>query len=179
MGKTNPFMHSFRSRHSPEALWESLRTPLSPELNHRINSPRVNLEYEGLGEGERIVEGTRFIYTPRFSAIGIFEKQLLRFAPDEGIGVVDSVSEKAKTRLDVIEPGQVARGHMEYRVDEGEDETSVLAVRGEFAIEGMAKVIANVWPSHLGDINEWLVEYGIRNPAERLAEHAPDVLAHA
>jgi hypothetical protein len=154
-----------------------LKTPLSPELNHRINSPRVNLEYERLDKDRRITKGTRFIYVPKFSAIGFFEKQLLRFAPDEGAGVVDSVSERAKTRLDVIEPGQVARGHMEYRVEAGEDETSVLAVRGEFAIEGMAKVIASVWPSHLGDINEWLVEYGIRNPAERLAEHAPDVLA--
>lgn len=172
------FDFPFPSPHTPEALWEALTTPLSPELNHAVNSPRVNLEYEGLSEEGRITEGTRLVYTPHFPAIDFISSQLVRlFAPHQGAGIVDSIAHGVATRADLVESGQVARGHIEYRVEEGGNETSVLLVRGEFAIEGMAGVIAKAWPEDKGDINEWLVRYGIRNPAERLVEHVPDILA--
>ncbi len=172
------FDFPFPSPHPPEAVWEALATPLSPELNHAVNSPRVNLEYEGLSEAGKITEGTRLVYTPHLPAIDFISRQLVKlFAPNQGTGIVDSIAHGVATRTDLIESGQVAKGHMEYCVEEGEGETSVLIVRGEFVIEGMAEVIANAWPKHLGDINEWLVKHGIRNPAERFAEHVPKILA--
>jgi len=172
------FDFPFPSPHPPEAVWEALTTPLSQELNHAVNSPRVNLEYEGLSEEDEIAEGTRLIYTPNSSAIDLITKGLLLFAPREGTGVVDTISPSSGTRIDLIERDQDAAGHMEYRVEEGKGETSVLIVRGEFIIiEGAAKVIANRWPAHLGDANKWLIEHGIRNPAERFVEHVPKILA--
>lgn len=168
--------HSFPSQHSPEAVWEALTTPLSPDLNHTVNSPRVDLTYEGLGEEDRITKGTRLIYTPNLPAIDFIYRQLLRFAPDKGIGLVDTVSDSSKTRVDVIEPNQVAKGYMEYRVETGKKEEGVLVVESEFAIEGVGEAVIKMWPRHLGDMNKWLVTHGIHNPAERLVGHIPQIL---
>ncbi len=174
----NKFGFTFPSPHPPEAVWEALSTPLSPELNHTVNSPRVNLEYQGLSEEGRITEGTRLVYTPHLPAIDFISRQLVRlFAPHQGTGIVDSIAHGVTTRTDLIESGQVAMGHMEYKVEEGKDEPAILMVQGEFVIEGMAEVIANAWPKHLGDVNDWLIKHGIRNPAERFVDHVPEILA--
>ena len=172
------FNFSFPSQHPPGLVWEALSTPLSPELNHSVNSPRVNLAYENLDEEGKIGQATRIIYSPNFKAIGLVERSLMRIAPtpSEGTGIVDAMSDRDRTRVDVVEPGQVAEGHMEYIAEEAEDDSSLLIVRGEFVTHGIAEVIEKFWPKKLGNLNEWLIHYGIHNPAQRLLEHIPDIV---
>lgn len=164
------------SEHPPEDMWTALNTALPQELNHTINSRKVLLHYENLAATGQIQQGTRLIYTPNSRALGLL-RPLKRLAPEQGTAVVDSVSPD-KTRTDVIEPNQVAMGHMQYTVEEGKDGTGLMIVEGEFAIDSLAAEVAEKsWPSHLGPMRDWAVLYGIRRPAERLVEQIPAILA--
>ena len=164
------------SEHPPEDIWAALNTALPQELNHTINSRKVLLHYENLAATGQIQQGTRLVYTPNSRALG-FLRPFKRLAPEQGTAVVDSVSSD-KTRVDVIEPNQDAMGHIQYTVEEGKGGTGLMIVEGEFSIDGLAVEIAEKsWPSHLGPMRDWAILYGIRQPAERLVEQVPNILA--
>lgn len=159
------------SNDSAEDLWAALNTPIRDgDLNRSVNTG-LYVIYEDLDDEGLVRTGSHLMAVVDKSKMSLLPKKLTDRVPSSLSIKVEEVSADKK-RIDIFEPEQIVEGALRRQVRESENNTSLLVVEGELAVQGLS----DLWPSFLGDLNDTAIYYGVRRPNEEIVNNISKIL---
>lgn len=130
------FEHRLPSPHSAEDTWEVLRTPIWDHLGKQVY-PYASLSYVFIDPDSLLRKGSRVLARPLKQLPNYITPSLRDTLPERITVKVEELSDQK--RVDVFESGPI-KGEIERRVESNENDTSILVVEGNVAIEGLDKL---------------------------------------